>query len=524
MGMSASQARLLSITSRLTNNEFRAQTITNSKLRLATESHEASQAYMDALTSKNLMFMTYDDTGAATKTALTPAFISTYEPLKNQYILVNPAGKVLVSHIDAENFKNSDTLEEFLSCYGILDYKNETDMNLYEVFKGILGTKDNPQSCYSSALGKDTGHTTLERQSECYLHVLNALLDSTEDIWTKNTSSDGSDYYTRSSMNYTTTTGVTFDAAPTDHNGQGGIGFDKIKELMVISEALNKKEDGEYVYLCDGYDDLDNKTVPNSLVGKDYDELDLLMSDYKIGMDGKYKIKSLKEKAIDMYYVVLNHFLADEDNDENKNKLHQMLINFTDGDMTNAGHSFVINDKEKAQWYTNLWYKMNGSDSANLVKSSLNKNGMAEYTIDNVQFIFKNSLRSNFEEFDGNLYTSSEWLEFALEHGMVTMEQAQYFNPSEDSFKVGGMTSEGIMWNSITYTNAPDIVTVDDEKAIAIAEVKYKKRITEIENQDKKFDQDLKKLDTEHNALQTEYDAVKEVITKNTERSFKAFS
>ena len=44
------------------------------------------------------------------------------------------------------------------------------------------------------------------------------------------------------------------------------------------------------------------------------------------------------------------------------------------------------------------------------------------------------------------------------------------------------------------------------------------------ENQDKKLDLELKKLDTEHSALQTEYDSIKEVISKNTERSFKAFS
>ena len=56
MGMSASQARLLSITTRLTNNEFRAQTITNSKLRLAEKSEEASAEYMDALNSQTLNF------------------------------------------------------------------------------------------------------------------------------------------------------------------------------------------------------------------------------------------------------------------------------------------------------------------------------------------------------------------------------------------------------------------------------------------------------------------------------------
>ena len=38
MGMSASQARLLSITARLTDNEMSSQLITNSKLRLADKS------------------------------------------------------------------------------------------------------------------------------------------------------------------------------------------------------------------------------------------------------------------------------------------------------------------------------------------------------------------------------------------------------------------------------------------------------------------------------------------------------
>jgi prefoldin subunit 5 len=57
-----------------------------------------------------------------------------------------------------------------------------------------------------------------------------------------------------------------------------------------------------------------------------------------------------------------------------------------------------------------------------------------------------------------------------------------------------------------------------------MAEAKYKKTITEIESKDKQYDQDLKDLDTEHTALQTEYDSIKEVISKNVDRSFKAFS
>lgn len=123
-----------------------------------------------------------------------------------------------------------------------------------------------------------------------------------------------------------------------------------------------------------------------------------------------------------------------------------------------------------------------------------------------------------------NLFKSDDWLQFALEHGMVSMVQAQYTNPSADSGKFPELTSEGITWKSIIYTNASDIKSQEDEVAIALAEVKYKNAITEIENKDKKFDQDLKKLDTEHTAIQTEYDSIKEVISKNIDRSFKAFS
>jgi hypothetical protein len=49
MGMSASQARLLSLTARMSDLEFQAQSISNSKIRLADESAEASKSYSTEL-------------------------------------------------------------------------------------------------------------------------------------------------------------------------------------------------------------------------------------------------------------------------------------------------------------------------------------------------------------------------------------------------------------------------------------------------------------------------------------------
>ena len=49
MGMAASQARLLSITARLTNNENSGQSISYSKQRLADQTQQITNEYNEAL-------------------------------------------------------------------------------------------------------------------------------------------------------------------------------------------------------------------------------------------------------------------------------------------------------------------------------------------------------------------------------------------------------------------------------------------------------------------------------------------
>ena len=49
-------------------------------------------------------------------------------------------------------------------------------------------------------------------------------------------------------------------------------------------------------------------------------------------------------------------------------------------------------------------------------------------------------------------------------------------------------------------------------------------KIEIIQIQDKNLELKLKQLDTEQNAIQTEMDAVKKVISKNVESSFKTFN
>ena len=136
MGMAAGQARLLSITARLTDNELRSQTITNSKLRLADKSSEASQEYMDALNSTQLMFSTYNDNGELSYQSLTANTLLTYSDLKNQYSLVNSSGQIMLNGSDIKKYEASNSLAEFLYSYGIPEVDNP---KYPEALKGIYG-------------------------------------------------------------------------------------------------------------------------------------------------------------------------------------------------------------------------------------------------------------------------------------------------------------------------------------------------------------------------------------------------
>ncbi len=120
MGMAASQARLLSITARLADNELRSQTINNAKMRLATQSSQASESYISALNDANLMFSNYDAEGNSQSQLLTYNALTAYSSYNNQYGLVNSSGQLLVSESEADLFEKSNgNLNAYLKSHGL---------------------------------------------------------------------------------------------------------------------------------------------------------------------------------------------------------------------------------------------------------------------------------------------------------------------------------------------------------------------------------------------------------------------
>ena len=609
MGMSASQARLLSITARLTNNELSSQLLTNSKVRLASKSEEASDEYMNALSATKLTYQYYNDNGDAMNYNLTPSVIYSYEPLKSQYSIVDNNGVNLVSAQDAKNFEETDSLHDFLNRYVNVDkvttpeydaakaqydkdkeiydklldewendckrlteeyniayneWKNNpytADNSLYDKFSTAVGTSDEllalgdpdngpnagtrpaSQGCYWHALfPKDPNSTS------CYEHVLNHLIDFNGQ--TSGNNGNGG--------RYSTTAGDEIIINSASCGYMGNTCNDLMKE---VSDAINEKdENGNYLRLCDDTDDLRAISGVSNRLQQAKDDLDAgkitdtqyklqqLISDYIDNGDGTYSLKSLKQKAIDLMYVsrnwTANKGAEFSETDLSRDDMVDILINFTDGDMKRMSlaeepvlnlpeppekpieppleEKIVIDDKDKAQWYTNLWYMMNGSESANVVTDDKDETTNGLFVVNGAEK--KNPKTANYKVIDDITAKDSSWLQYALENGIVSLRQAKYFNPSEDSGKVPELESTGYMWKSVGFKNAIDIKTVEDTEKITKAQAKYEKATREIEAKDNEYDIQLKNLDTIHNALQTEYESVKNVISKNVERSFKAFS
>jgi len=100
MGMSASQCRLLSLTARMNDLEHQAQSISNSKMRLATRSEEASREYSEALKKDKLVMLTGVSQNGKTYTDATAHLLTTYNAIsatESQRLLKDSSGKLIVS-------------------------------------------------------------------------------------------------------------------------------------------------------------------------------------------------------------------------------------------------------------------------------------------------------------------------------------------------------------------------------------------------------------------------------------------
>lgn len=120
MGLSASQARLLSLTSRLSALELKAQSISNAKTRLSNEGTAASNAYSQALDNQKMtVYAGVNGDGASVYKDATAYNLTSYGAVSNtdkQRFITNQSGQILISESILNAYNTSGgNLETFLN-------------------------------------------------------------------------------------------------------------------------------------------------------------------------------------------------------------------------------------------------------------------------------------------------------------------------------------------------------------------------------------------------------------------------
>lgn len=139
MGMAASQARLLSITARIHDVEYQAQSIQNAKVQLATQSDQVYNDYMEALDAQTLTVSTLSADGS--KARVTATFNNLFSSNRVRpadgsfYALRNEQGKLVVENAiyqAYEQFKGKDAYAFATYMLGGQEESLVANSDLYE--------------------------------------------------------------------------------------------------------------------------------------------------------------------------------------------------------------------------------------------------------------------------------------------------------------------------------------------------------------------------------------------------------
>ena len=146
-------------------------------------------------------------------------------------------------------------------------------------------------------------------------------------------------------------------------------------------------------------------------------------------------------------------------------------------------------------------------DDAKAKNASVSSN-TSEYSGEFYENLFKQMETSGYKAYDQKLLNNPEALQAYLGNG---------------DWCLGKKNADG-KYAQTSISSSTMISEVTDKTDLAKAEAEYNAKTLKINNKEKKLDNQLKTLDTEHSALKTEQESIKSLIKDNVDKSFNLFS
>lgn len=563
MGLSASQARMLSLTSRMSDLELKAQTISNSKVRLGDQSEQAARLYSDSLDKTKLqVYSGLKSDGSATYVDATAHNLTNYNAISTtdkQRFLKDTSGRVIISSDVAKRYEASGgDLEAFLNAEGFTQYAN-SDEAQEGLVNGLVSELTTNCSAVSSALttpveiqAKADAANAAAATATAASNAASANAAAAEAAKTKAASiaynismvagssfNSTADVAARDAANLAAVAADAknvADAAVSNGNGDTSIQA-KAGEAATAAQNAKKAAEAAAAALDSGA----NATTVNSYANTAADAAAAATAAAasatalaatiasKAAADEAVKAAAAKAtasalqasanqansgvmSAIKPQIAKIGEILSKIDNYYTQSNLTNYKSVVTSSSFCQKPSDF----SSVKSVLTNIAGMMSSSKgtiiSASTYSPDYSTDGSAADYYKNVFNEIKESGGYNVQS-EENM-NSSEWLQAQLQAGNISLHEW-----NKDAGTDGKGDFVGVSWKSGDST----LQQTTNESDMAKAEADYETTMASIETKDKRFDLQLSQINTEHSAIQTEMESVKKVIDKNIERSFKSF-
>ncbi len=587
MGLAAGQARLLSITARKSDCEFRSMSLSHQKISLARQLSDLSNEYQNSLDQTKLIYDYYGTGDTNTPLSygilMSPSALNDYMPTT----VTDTLGRVVLNNKYASVARAAGIPQEGLGTLPSESMRNAFIQGLASkgvitnvLASTILGLPYNQEAGFGggATVSVQTKNVNISELSEILSDYLVTPLDTSYDSeYTR-----GINLYSNSDSTYYVNSAKSGDGRWNNLNGK------TYTEESSCSVSLGQILQGDYVLVAYGQDEYNSAlgyvggaidAVVNSSFWDDmFEAVEELLDTGDI-----YTQKALEYARSNVNKMISNN--CDQSKGAgSKGCEDEKRQYYNETDLSNFAYRTGGADQEKDKnvmaqalkyasesgdesSYIGLVCRFNcgkGHDDdsdisaisvnlSNVLKayltyfadfmngvSATDASGMQVYDVTNQKvssklvtddYLFKFSVKTGTEVSSDDLAQATFY--DALFNQICKNGWSENAKISDSSYLqhmlqngmlfISKMKDDGYYYQG-NYATDPYIKEISDETAIAQAESKYTTEKAKLNTKEETLDLKMKNLDTEISSLTTEYDTVKNTISKNIEKSFKRYS
>ncbi len=519
MGLAASQARFLAITSRKAYCEFQSMQIAQDKLSVTRELSDISADYQNALNQTKLVW-DYDGTGQnpynlSYGVLMTPTDLNNYNP----YLITTRTGAVVLNSQLAEAAKT-------ISETGTSVAPSEAG---YHAFIDALANNGAiPKSTAESIKNNLTysekagyGGESLNKNG-AYANNIIGLTYRTQDK--------------KISINNITSTDASAEGAFKLQIDGSFVKSDTAKDLT-LADLLTKNVVYMYTQPKNGHNENDTtlqNCIYNATTGTG------LWAQITKALDEILAVDLAAQNALNMAKeLVQAEFLGSEKNgDWSKRSTENALNNAVNAANNNNSYGYGATNGNRQG--DTIAINLSNLVSSYLTYFELCYNGFeSDYQVDtyldNCYFVtddpYYNYVMKDESAIDSVTVMQADFY-MQLYNNICINGWTRNDNVEDDTYLENALKNGTYFITSLNgdgyfyqgrYNEEDCIVEVIDDDAIAQAEAEFTSKKAKLTYKEEQLDMEMKNLDTEISSLTTEYDSVKNLISKNVEKVFTMF-